>query len=975
MAFELSKRKIKDHKIAFIYEKEAYSGVKKIADRVRSDMKAVFGTCPVAVEMKDFFDSAAFFPCPIFFGTVGNSPALSKLEEDNLFSPSAIIDKREVYSISVIEDFTYEGFFFDSALVIAGSDKRGTIYGLLKISELLGVSPFIDWLEVKPKKKSSYTFDYKKPFISKEPSVKYRGFFINDEWPAFGNFCEHNFGGFNAQMYENVFQLLLRLKGNYLWPAMWSAIFPNDGPYLKNAELADEYGVVMGTSHHEPCCRQGEEFKYLGGKDSIYGEGWNFRTNQRGITRFWKEGLIRSAGYEKVITMGMRGEYDSAIMDEDATLSDNVELLRDVLKTQNSLIRENVNENLEEVPRMFALYKEVEPFFYGDENTKGLMDDPELEGVTLLLCDDNYGNLRRMPTEAMKNHKGGYGMYYHFDYHGYPVSYEWFNTTYLPKVWEQMTTAYEFGIRDMWIVNVGDIFTNEYPLNFFLDMAYDFDKWGTSNLNSPAEYTSSFVKTNFGRWADEKDEKIIEKLLTGYTKIAAARRSEAMNEKVYAPIAYKESEELLEKIQKLAGAAKEIRKRLSEDDQLPFYEIVYLPLMGNLNVTKLWLLAAQNHRYAEFGSTYALSLAEKVNACIRRDRKLVKELHTIHNEKWYGMGMSEHIGFKHWCEEECQYPIVHTFEPANKSRLIVSLPGNSEHSEGGFWTGETLSIRDFMCPESTEAVIRLTTAGRKSIAFSAKSSSKHLTLSETSGSVKFGEAHDIIVSIDRDGFDSCIRDKEDCETVLIKTDDATVCIRVPVNNIKRSRGYYEKNTYIWNINDETNYISMDAEDYTSKHDTAAGGFKIIPEYGRTKSAVKVFPQNKTFSFGVDSPYLIYKFVLPKEGEYIMELYTNPSNPCYDKQEMMVGVYANNEASRRINLIPEGFGIGDGNEIWAKGVLDNIRITPVSMNFREGLNVLTISAISPGFVLEKIVIYKKDEEPLDSYLGPPKSFCL
>ena len=182
----------------------------------------------------------------------------------------------------------------EKALVIAGSDKRGTIYGLFHLSEMLGVSPCqLVGGQAATKEEFLLADGYK--YLSKEPSIRYRGFFINDEWPAFANWCLKHFGGFNAKAYEHVFELLLRLKGNYFWPAMWSARFYDDGPGLANAELADELGVIMGTSHHEPCLRQGEEYRYLRGKDSIYGDAWNFRTNKEGITRFWEDGLKRAA--------------------------------------------------------------------------------------------------------------------------------------------------------------------------------------------------------------------------------------------------------------------------------------------------------------------------------------------------------------------------------------------------------------------------------------------------------------------------------------------------------------------------------------------------------------------------------------------------------------------------------------------------------------------------------------------------------
>ena len=998
MGFEITKKKIEDNEIAFIFEECAFSGVSKIADKVRADVEAVFGASPVRVEYRYLRDTADFISMPVFFGTAGKSEILDKLDGDRIINLDEVRGQREVYSLKVVSDFKFDGFYFESALVIAGSDKRGTIYGLFKISELLGVSPFIDWLDVKPAPLSSFKFEESDSFVSKEPSVKYRGFFINDEWPAFGNFCEHNYGGFNAKVYEHVFELLLRLKGNYMWPAMWSAIFPDDGPGLLNEELADELGVVMGMSHHEPCLRQGEEYKYLRGEGSIYGDAWNFRTNREGITRFWEDGLIRSGKFENVITVGMRGECDTAIMGKDATLKDNVDLLRDVLKTQNRLIRENVNENLDEVPRMLALYKEVEPYFYGDEETEGLMGDPELEGVTLMLCDDNYGNLRRVPTEEMQGHKGGYGMYYHFDYHGLPVSFEWFNTSHLPKVWEQMSSAYDFGIRDLWIVNVGDIFSNEFPLSYFLDLAYDFDKWGSSNRGSASEYVRCFVKRNFGGRVNDSDEDEIVNLLEGYTKITASRRTEAMNDNVYSPFAYGECEELLDKAANLMKKARKLYKRLPESVGFAFYELVYLPLTANLNICRMWLFTTLNHAYAQMGSTYAMTLAGEVEECIKKDRKLVKELHSIHGEKWYGMGMSEHIGFKYWCEEECQYPVVHTFEPANKQRLIVSIPGSNQHSEGGFWTGRILTMGDFLNPDVSKGYIRLSTAGKKSVPFTVESSSQYISVSKTKGEISYGDILDVTVKIDRNGFDRLLKAGSECENVTIAYEGGNITVRIPVNNLTYSTGYYEKNTYVWcgeELNDlgntvtgmpsytrvlpegalYKNYISIEAENYVSKRDSAVGSFEIIPDYGRSKSGIKAFPQNKSFRFGENAPLVTYKVVMPSAGEYAMDMYLSPANPANAIPELNVGVAVNNEQHGVINVIPEGFAVGDGNMAWQKGVLDNIRKTTINLRLREGLNSISIAALSPGLVLEKLVIYRKDAAPLSSYLGPEETYYI
>ena len=382
-----------DRKIAFVFEKECLSGIIKIADKVADDICLVFGKRPECLETSDGADPD-FAGIKVVFGIAGHSPMIGALESAQKIDLSAIRGKREVY-----------GFFApkEDCIVIAGSDKRGTIYGLFRLSELFGVSPFVNWSGLLPQKRDCVLLNEEVFTVSKEPSVEYRGFFINDEWPAFGTWCNKHFGGFTCEMYEGVFELLLRLKGNYLWPAMWTSSFAEDGPGLKSAELADELGVVMGLSHHEPCLRHGEEYSHVRGKDSIYGDAWNFRSNEEGITLFWRDGLRRNGHLENVITVGMRGERDSKILGKEASLEDNINLLRDVLKTQEKLIREEVNEDLSKVPRMLALYKEVEAYYYGDKDTAGLIEGcPELEDVILLLCEDNHGYLRSLPDEKMR---------------------------------------------------------------------------------------------------------------------------------------------------------------------------------------------------------------------------------------------------------------------------------------------------------------------------------------------------------------------------------------------------------------------------------------------------------------------------------------------------------------------------------------------------------------------------------------------
>lgn len=945
----------------FYQEVEAFSGVNKIATKVMHDLELVFGYAPKATTNRNQLGKMA-----ILYGTINRSPILQELEENGLIDLSEVKGKREVFLFQVI-DHPFDGV--EKTLVIAGSDKRGTIYGLFHLSERLGVSPLIGWADVKPQPRDTFILSGDLKYISKEPSVRFRGFFINDEWPAFGNWTTKSFGGFNAKMYDHVFELLLRLKGNYLWPAMWSARFYDDGPGLASAELADEYGVVVGASHHEPCLRSGEEYRYLRGEDSIYGDAWNFITNKKGITKFWEDGLKRSGKFESVITVGMRGEADTAILGEDVTLADNINLLRDVLQTQNKLIRENVNSNLSEVPRMLALYKEVEPFFYGDEDTPGLINSEELEDVILMLCDDNHGNLRTLPTKEMRNHKGGYGIYYHFDYHGGPISYEWVNSSYLPKIWEQMTMAYDFGIRDLWIVNVGDISTQEFPLSYFLDLAYDFDKWGTKAINKTELYTKQWVEKQFASVFDKNDRGRVFDLLTGYTKIAHSRRPEHMNDHVYHPVNYQETDNLLKQIDHLLDMANQLYKTVDEKHLQIYFALVYYPAVGNLNLQKMWLLTSKNHYAAKLGKMEANKLAERIKECMEIDRVLVKEYHTIDDGKWYGMGLSEHIGFTKWNEDEAQNPILMNVLPANKPRLVVTIDGTTQYSEGSAWHKNVLNIDDFLQPNIEEASFTISSITDLTAEYQVTCEDQWITCSKMSGSLDgIEKASDVIhVKIDR----SLMNNEKEGE-IAVTVPSGTVTITVRANSL--DFGTLAPMTFV-----ETNgYISIEAEHFSLNKGVVnqvgdVCKFEVIHGYGKTLSGVKVFPTTEYFTAGEDAPYLEYQFVVQDSGLFEVELYMQPSNPVTNEGTLFCGIQANEDKIDVVNTLPTGYRVDDGH--WSKGVLNNIHRKRTKINCQQGVNTLRIYAVSPGFVLEKLVIYPDGKKPAGSYLGPTETYYI
>lgn len=953
-------------------EQSAFPGVIRVTEKVAHDVELVSGKKPqilVEKEIPETLESSGE-DWTIIAATNGKSSFLKKLEEAGSAELKELEQKRECYAwiFPEIKNRTKSNL-----LVIAGSDKRGTIYGLFHLSEMLGVSPFVDWCGLMPPKQEKIELREDMACISKEPSVRYRGFFINDEWPAFGNWCNHNFGGFNAKAYDHVFELLLRLKGNYLWPAMWSARFADDGPGLLNAELADEYGIIMGMSHHEPCLRQGEEYKYLRGKNSVYGDAWNFRTNREGITKFWEDGLKRSGKFENVITVGMRGEADTAIMGKNATLEDNIQLLRDVLKTQKKLIQEHVNPDLTRVPRMIALYKEVEEFFYGDEKTKGLMGAEELEDVILMLCDDNYGNLRTLPTEEMRKHAGGYGMYYHLDYHGWPVSYEWINSSYLPKIWEQMSMAYDFGVRELWMVNVGDIATQEFPLSFFLDMAYDFDRWGSRALNCTQEYTRKWVRQQFGSVEEETQDTIAD-ILEQYTKIIHRRRPEALNPETYHPVQEKESSRIFEEAEQLLKKLQDVYETIEKTNPQnlsAFIALVYYPAFGTMNLVKMQILAGWNHYYANLGAVCANDYVDEVERCMEQDRKAVEMYHQMDQGRWYGMGMSQHIGFTHWNEDECRNPVVMRVIPLKKRSILVAADGTAQHAEGSPWLDNTMKLKDFLNPDCTRASVTLYSRSDLKAEYKVLKKPGWLSVEPMEGWLDGVSQKKVRLNLTliKQRLPETNQDTIQ-DSLEIATPEGKCEITVPVytGNLQD-----KKNVFV----DTMGYLSIEAAHYVNSvpgnYKDRQVKFENLQGYGKTNSAMKAFPSDACTVPGQDAPYLEYQFVLEESGTYEAEFYMQPSNPVTRENQLLYAVRINEEMTETVNAVEKDYQVGDQAEKWAEGVLSQIRRQTVSIKCRAGFNTLRVYHVTPGFVLEKIVIYPMGEKPEESYLGPAETY--
>ena len=937
-------------KFTFIVENEAFEGIKRIAKKVASDFKKVCGVYPAFLQTVPLTEKSN----TVIFATLGKSRFVDTLISEKKYDSSVISGKREVFNIK----------FIDNTLLVCGSDKRGTIYGMFALSEYIGVSPLHFWGDVEPRRRKDLKITKDIETVSKEPSVKYRGFFINDEWPCFGNWASGHFNGFTAEMYDHVFELLLRLKGNYMWPAMWRSSFPLDGPGNLNEELADIYGILMGASHHEPCLRASEEWDKVRGPNSIYGNEWNYYKNKNGLLKYWEDALKRSGKYEKIITIGMRGERDSSMLGDNSSLKENIDLLKDIIKNQRELIKKHVNPNINEVPQVIALYKEVEEYFYGKEGVEGLKDWDELNGVICMLCEDNYGFMRTLPTEEIRGHKGGFGMYYHFDYHGGPVSYEWVASVSFERTWEQMCMAYDYGIKDIWIVNVGDIKFNEVPLNYFMELAYDFEKWGTNSPNGIDEYTSVWLNKNFPNVKKEIREKMAD-VLHGYIRMNAARRPEALNDNIYHPCHYHEADRMLSLAGKIDLLNEEIYSALNKNEKDAYYSMVYFPAKSSVNLLRMHLYAGKNRHYSMQGKKIANKYAAFVTFCMEKDRLLKNEFARFKNGKWSGMELEQHIGFTKWNEDNCRYPLRIQVEPAYKPRLVVSRKDREEIYSKTYGNPMTIEVNDFLYAGNEEVILEIANDGIGRLEFSIEVDKEYpwLELSSLKGTVEFQE--EIIIRCKKDKLDK--RLEEEIVSFIIKDGETRVEVKVKakVVNVKMPEMTFFENNGV---------IVINANHFCAKKDVSRGGFIELKNYGRTGCGMKVFPVTSDFNEKEEKPSLTYRFLIEKGGDYGVETWTTPVNSIQNKRPLRCRLESSNGEKRIIVTVPDDFHAGNpSDERWCQGVLDNIRINKTSFKFEKGIQEISISALEAGLVLERIVIYPKDNPPPKSYLGPLESF--
>jgi hypothetical protein len=727
----------------------------------------------------------------------------------------------------------WEGYVIKStgnSLIITGSDRRGTAYGVFEISRQLGVSPWYWWADV-PVKKKENIFVKKNVSVSDAPKVKYRGIFINDEAPALSGWSKEKFGGFNHQFYEKVFELILRLKGNYLWPAMWGNAFYDDDSL--NIKMADKYGIVIGTSHHEPLMKAHDEWRR-------YGSGkWNYDSNEVKLKAFWRSGMERATN-EKIVTVGMRGDGDEPMSRETATA-----LLEKIVSDQRTIIADVTHKPASETPQLWALYKEVQDYY-----DKGMRVPDD---VTLLLCDDNWGNIRKLPKVNEKPRKGGYGIYYHFDYVGDPRNYKWLNTNPLPRVWEQMHLAWEYNVRQIWIVNVGDIKPMEFPISFFLDYAWNPDKIGANDLQS---YSEQWARQQFGK----QYAKDIADILSKYAKYNARRKPELLDASTYS-LGSNEWLTVVNDYNTLLKKAERIADALPVEYKDAYFQLMLHPVKACANLNELYYNVALNKKAYASKWKEANVYANNVKELYANDSVITSQYHRLNNGKWNHMMSQTHIGYTYWQQPERQ-----------------TIPA-----------------------------------------------------------VFYVNA------------DSAISKKESVTTDLIKA-------KIPAGIAGNVFQQVEKSG-----------ISIEADHYTRAINTDKIKWQILPDLGRTGSAISTFPVTSAGQ----KPVLEYEIYTYSKGDFSINTYHSPTLNFQNTEEGLQYAISVDDETPQIISINKDYKV---TSTWYKWVAENIIIKSSRHRIdKPGKHVVKYWMVSPGVILQKLVLDFGDTEP--SFLGPPETIYV
>ena len=881
----------------------------------------------------------------VIAGTIGHNPLIDALVQRGKVDVREVSGKWESYVLQTVEN-PMPGV--ERALVIAGSDKRGTIYGAYDVSAQIGVSPWYWWADVPVARQANLTISSDRR-IQGEPVVKYRGIFINDEAPAFSGWAREKFSGVNHLMYTRMFELILRMRGNYLWPAMWGNAFADDDSL--NAVLADEYGIVMGTSHHEPLTRAQQEWKR-------YGNGeWNYEHNDSTLREFWRGGIERMGTRENIVTVGMRGDGD-----EPMTQGTAISLLERIVADQRTIISEITRKPPDQTPQLWALYKEVQNYY--DQGMR-VPDD-----ITLLFADDNWGNIRRLPQLRERDRRGGFGVYYHFDYVGGPRNYKWLNTNPIARVWEQLHLANAYGANRIWIVNVGDLKPMEFPIQFFLDYAWNPAAIPAEKIR---EYTESWARQQFGT----VNAAAIAEMITTYLRYNSRRKPELLEPDTYSLGNFNEAETVVADYNVLLRRATQLSLQLAPRYKDAFYQLVLHPIQASANINELYVTVARNRLYASQGRAGTNELAARVRVLFDRDATISEFYNTqLAGGKWNHMMDQTHIGYTYWQEpsrnvmprvDVIQLPVAAEMGVAIVEQNFASRPTGGATAPPSFVAG---AGRDAVLPPFDVYAqqtyhVDVYNKGQTAFAYSTTADAAWLKVSPASGLITTQTRLEVSIDWSRVPAGS-----HRGSLIIAGPNGAKSVVQTIAQNPSSP-----KREEVVGFMQSNGYVSIEAEHFARAVGAAVPGrhdsvrWQVIPGLGRTLSGLTATPVTiASITPGADSPRLEYRVFLTDSGAVTVHTFLSPTlNFSGTSTGPRFAISLDDEPPQIVALIPD---TSEG--AWNKAVSDNVRVLMSRHDLRRpGVHTLKFWLVDPGVVLQKLVIETTNLPT--TYLGPPESF--
>ncbi|KAL0952642.1 hypothetical protein HGRIS_006887 [Hohenbuehelia grisea] len=947
--------------------KDDWPGVQRAANDFALDIQRVTGVKPA---ISNTTASTLKSGTPIIIGTLGKSSLIDAIVNNTKLDVTGVQGQWEAFTAKLVNN-PLPGV--SRAYVIVGADKRGTIFGLYDHSEQFGVSPWYWWADV-PTTRHSELFVSNSGCSHGSPTVKYRGIFINDEQPALQSWAAEKFTNgtgspwtgspFNNLFYAKLFELILRLKGNYLWPAMWGSAFGIDDPF--NQPLADLFGVVMGTSHQEPMMRSTpNEF-------NLFGVGkYDYTTNAENIQKYWINGTERAKPYESLYTLGMRGAGDIPLSEET-----NIQLLQQIVDDQRKIFAEVYNgTDVTTIPQLWALYKEVEGYY--DDG----MRVPE--DVILLWADDNWGNVRRFPTDSERTRSGGAGVYYHFDYVGDPRNYKWITTTQLSKVYEQMSIAVDRNATKVWIVNVGDLKPYERETEFFLSYGWNATRWNANNIDS---FVASWAQREFS--LSPSKAATVAQIAGNLTRFNARRKPELLTPTTYSLTDYREADNIQAEWNRLSQASTSLYNSLPSNVKPAFFQLIHHPVVASATVNNMLIAAGINNLRASQARISTNNFADQVVSLFSQDFDLETQYHTLLDGKWNHIMDQTHLGYGYW-----QQPMANTMPAINRlPPKKQALPGVMRIVPEGTkaaWPGDNVNqcAQGYNCPPPSVALdshspfgnrfIDVGAGGPVPFTFTATSNASWLQLTPSSGSISPSSPEQRVFASVKDW--SAVGAGNSSAVITFKavaknqpTMTVTVGFTATRNNVPSGfKGFVEGD----------GVVSIEAA-HTSRNISVSGvTWTEIPNYGRTLSGVTPWPRlgNNGANFTAGSgPSLEYDFVnfntIQGSGNVTVTTFVSPSlNANGADRPLAFAVQIDSLPPQTSYFIPSA-APGQLPSAWSglDGFVANSIVSVVTpfQGLQPGAHTLKIWMIEPAVVIQKVVINTGGIRA--SYLGPPES---